>query len=73
VPTLSVEQNWAEKFHAYTHPRENAESRVRDLVDLFLILEQESPTALWPEAPRTVNSGEEHPIRIVMSIQITSG
>ena len=43
VPALSVEQHWAEKFHAYTRPRETPNSRVRDLVDLVLILEHETP------------------------------
>jgi hypothetical protein len=43
VPALSVEQHWAEKFHAYTRPRETPNSRVRDLVDLVLILEHEGP------------------------------
>jgi len=43
VPALSVEQHWAEKFHAYTRPRETPNSRVRDLVDLVLILEHEKP------------------------------
>jgi hypothetical protein len=43
VPALSVEQHWAEKFHAYTRPRETPNSRVRDLVDLVLILEHELP------------------------------
>lgn len=37
VPALSIEQHWAEKFHAYTRPREATNSRVRDLVDLVLI------------------------------------
>jgi hypothetical protein len=43
VPALSVEQHWAEKFHAYTRPRETPNSRVRDLVDLVLILEHVAP------------------------------
>jgi hypothetical protein len=43
VPALSVEQHWAEKFHAYTRPRETPNSRVRDLVDLVLILEHQAP------------------------------
>jgi hypothetical protein len=32
---LSREQHWAEKFHAYTRPREKQNSRVKDLVDLL--------------------------------------
>jgi hypothetical protein len=41
VPALSVEQHWAEKFHAYTRPREATNSRVRDLVDLVLLIERQ--------------------------------
>jgi hypothetical protein len=41
VPALSIEQHWAEKFHAYTRPRKTANSRVRDLIDLVLILKHE--------------------------------
>jgi hypothetical protein len=42
VPALSGEQHWAEKFHAYTRPREGGtNSRVRDLVDLVLIIERQ--------------------------------
>ena len=33
VPALSVEQHWAEKFHAYTRPRETPNSRLRDRRD----------------------------------------
>lgn len=45
VPVLSVEQHWAEKFHAYTRPRDTPNTRVRDLVDLVLILEHETLAA----------------------------
>ncbi len=40
VPALSAEQHWAEKVHAYTRPRDAANSRVRDLVDLVLLIER---------------------------------
>ena len=40
VPALSAEQHWAEKLHAYTRPRDSANSRVRDLVDLVLLIER---------------------------------
>lgn len=43
VPALSVEQHWAEKFHAYTRPRETPNSRVRDLVDLVLFWNTRRP------------------------------
>ena len=43
VPTLSTEQHWAEKLHAYTLPRDGAtNSRVKDLVDLVLLIERQS-------------------------------
>jgi hypothetical protein len=42
VPALSAEQHWAEKLHAYTRPREGlTNTRVRDLVDLVLIIERQ--------------------------------
>lgn len=37
-PTLSAEQHLAEKFHAYTLPRARPNTRVRDLVDMALLL-----------------------------------
>lgn len=37
-PTLSVEQHLAEKFHAYTLPRVSPNTRVRDLVDMLLLM-----------------------------------
>lgn len=37
VMTISPEQQFAEKFHAYTLPRSTPNSRVRDLVDLVLL------------------------------------
>ena len=43
VPTLSIEQQWAEKLHAYTRPCEGrANSRVKDLVDLLLLIREGS-------------------------------
>lgn len=45
VPALSIEQHWSEKLHAYTRPREATNSRVRDLVDLVLILEEHVPSS----------------------------
>lgn len=50
VPALSAEQHWAEKLHAYTLPREGANSRVKDLVDLVMLIEWHG---LQPEALRT--------------------
>ena len=38
VPLISREQQFAEKIHAYTVPRAKPNSRVRDLVDLYLLI-----------------------------------
>jgi hypothetical protein len=64
VPALSVEQHWAEKFHAYTRPRETPNSRVRDLVDLALILEREAPATQRVRAAidSTFQRRETHPV-----------
>jgi predicted nucleotidyltransferase component of viral defense system len=41
IGVINVEQHFAEKIHAYTLPRESENSRVKDLVDLYLILKNE--------------------------------
>jgi hypothetical protein len=38
VPAISREQQFAEKLHAYTLPRSSPNSRVKDLVDLALLI-----------------------------------
>ena len=38
VQTISREQQFAEKVHAYTLPRSSGNSRVKDLVDLALLI-----------------------------------
>jgi predicted nucleotidyltransferase component of viral defense system len=38
IPLISREQQFAEKLHAYTLPRDRTNSRVKDLVDLVLLL-----------------------------------
>lgn len=39
VRAISPEQQFAEKLHAYTLPRQTPNSRVRDLVDMLLLLD----------------------------------
>lgn len=42
IKTVSVEQHFSEKIHAYTLPRNgHFNSRVKDLVDLYLLIEQD--------------------------------
>jgi predicted nucleotidyltransferase component of viral defense system len=38
VPVISIEQQFAEKLHAYTQLRDYPNSRVKDLVDMLLIV-----------------------------------
>lgn len=41
-PAISAEQQFAEKLHAYTLPREESEnSRVKDVIDLLLLIRME--------------------------------
>jgi hypothetical protein len=42
VETINIEQHFAEKVHAYTVPRENPNSRVKDIVDMYLIVKHEN-------------------------------
>ncbi|MBI4678308.1 MAG: nucleotidyl transferase AbiEii/AbiGii toxin family protein [Elusimicrobia bacterium] len=63
-PTLSAEQYLAEKLHAYTLPRTKPNSRVRDLVDMSLLLKlAELDHALVKKALRAVfDRRKTHPI-----------
>lgn len=42
VAIIAREQQFAEKVHAYTLPRSNRNSRVRDLVDMVLLVQSQS-------------------------------
>jgi len=41
IPVISQEQQFAEKMHAYTLPRKTPNSRVKDLVDILLLIEND--------------------------------
>lgn len=43
IAVLPLDQQFAEKIHAYTLPRERENSRARDLIDLVLLIEQGLP------------------------------
>jgi predicted nucleotidyltransferase component of viral defense system len=47
IPMISVEQQFAEKLHSYTLPRERINTRSKDLIDLVLLLNFNNRT---PEA-----------------------
>jgi predicted nucleotidyltransferase component of viral defense system len=40
IPAISTEQQFAEKIHSYTLPRETENSRAKDLIDLILLIEK---------------------------------
>ncbi len=42
IPIISMEQHFAEKLHAYTLPRESENSRVKDLIDLCLLIQKKN-------------------------------
>ena len=45
IALLPREQQFAEKVHAYTLPREGGNSRTRDLVDMVLLVQKGLPEA----------------------------
>ena len=55
VQTISREQQFAEKLHAYTLPRSSTNSRVKDLIDLALL----------------IGSGELSPTRAADALRLT--
>lgn len=57
VPMIQREQQFAEKLHAYTLPRTTPNSRVRDLVDMVLLIQ----------------SGTLEPGRVVQALRTTFG
>ena len=62
---LPVEQHFAEKIHAYSYPRdERPFSRIRDLVDLVLLIEQGLPdnNIVMPAIAATFNRRGTHDI-----------
>lgn len=40
IPAISMEQHFAEKLHAYTQSREHQNSRVKDLLDMILLINE---------------------------------
>ena len=42
IPVISIEQQFAEKLHSYTLPREQINTRSKDLIDLILLLKPEN-------------------------------
>ncbi|PIP83199.1 MAG: nucleotidyl transferase AbiEii/AbiGii toxin family protein [Elusimicrobia bacterium CG_4_9_14_3_um_filter_62_55] len=54
-PTISREQHFAEKVHAYTVPRPSVNSRVRDMVDMLLLI-RSSPKLDLPLVKKAIDA-----------------
>lgn len=67
-PTISKEQQFAEKLHAYTLPRASrANTRVRDLLDMFLLVRIGMRDVLVREAVRAIFARRRtHPVPAVL-------
>lgn len=63
VPVISREQQFAEKLHAYSRPRQTANSRVKDLVDLLVLMRMPGidPRKIKTTAEKTFARRGTHP------------
>ena len=63
-PVISPEQQFAEKLHSYTLPRQTPNSRTKDLVDLVLLIERCSldPLRLHDAVVKTFQRRKTHPV-----------
>lgn len=63
-PTISKEQQFAEKLHAYSLPRDHANSRVKDLVDMVLLIKSGGmqPDRVKATLTATFGRRETHPL-----------
>lgn len=69
LSALSKEQQFAEKLHAYTLKRERPNSRVRDLVDMVLLIDSLglSATGTLKAIERTFKRRKTHPVPETLS------
>lgn len=70
IPVISREQQFAEKLHAYTRPRQTPNSRVKDLVDLLMLIRMRgiSPRKIRTAAEKTFARRDTHSFPPVFSI-----
>lgn len=68
IPMISTEQQFAEKLHAYTLPRQGINTRSKDLIDLILLLKSknQSPEAVLYVLQRVFKARNTHPLPVVM-------
>jgi len=70
IPAISKEQQFAEKIHAYTLPRKIPNSRVKDLVDILLLIERGNleEDRLWSMLVETFRRRETHTIPLELPV-----
>ena len=62
IPMISVEQQFGEKLHSYTLPRDQINTRTKDLIDLILLLKTENraPTPFLNALERVFRARNTH-------------
>lgn len=65
---ISIEQQFAEKLHSYTLPREQINTRSKDLIDLILLLESKDPAPeiYYQALQRVFKTRKTHPLSEVL-------
>lgn len=68
IPTISIEQQFAEKIHSYTLPREQINTRTKDLIDLILLLNQKDrvPESFYRSLQRVFRARNTHSLPEVL-------
>ncbi len=64
IQMISVQQQFAEKLHSYTLPREQINTRAKDLIDLILLLQSEgrSSSTFQNTLQRVFRARNKHPL-----------
>lgn len=64
ISMISIEQQFAEKLHAYTLPRAKPNSRVQDLVDMVLLINmrKSDPQKIFPIIVNVFEKRATHPL-----------
>lgn len=68
ISMISIEQQFAEKLHSYTLPREQINTRSKDLVDLILLLKSKNRVteAFQHVLHRVFSARNTHPLPAVL-------
>jgi hypothetical protein len=64
IPMISVEQQFGEKLHTYTLPRDHINTRTKDLIDLILLLKTKNraPASFLNALERVFRARNTHPL-----------